>query len=74
MKPKHDKTAVNCVRWTGDRAGVDLRAVCPVCRLLELGWTRIGYRAPQVWLSPGDNHTHWTLAAAWQCVSRDTDA
>jgi len=28
----HDVTAYNCRFWTGARAGVDLKAVCPVCR------------------------------------------
>lgn len=27
----HDDTAYGCRYWWGDRAGVNLRAVCPVC-------------------------------------------
>lgn len=27
----HDDTAYGCRYWWGDRAGVNLRAVCPIC-------------------------------------------
>lgn len=30
-EPGHNATAYNCRYWTGDRAGYDLRAVCPAC-------------------------------------------
>ena len=28
----HDATAFGCRYWSGDRAGVNLKAVCQVCR------------------------------------------
>lgn len=33
---RHDPQAYGCIYWTGDRRGVDLKAVCPVCGHEEL--------------------------------------
>lgn len=30
-KKLHDPSAYGCRYWTGDRAGVELRAVCKIC-------------------------------------------
>lgn len=30
---RHDPDDYHCIKWTGDRAGTNLRARCPVCAL-----------------------------------------